>query len=143
MISQSVLFEAKAFLCWEKFPQLSIQLIPIEKAIAFFYPPTKDMSTINLFYEKHTRDFCEAICLLFHEAGHAKQWQDFYDRNKEAEFWAGLRLDKGRKKIEFEENAWQLGQELLNEFLTKMNMNNNILINFYQRYAEQSLRTYK
>ncbi len=143
MVNQSVLFEAKAFLCWEKFPNLSIKLIAIEEAIAFFYPPTKDLSTINFFYDKNTEDFSRALCLLFHEAGHVKQWLKLSDRGSKRKFWDCLNLDKGEIKIEFEQEAWQLGEELLGEFLLKINIDKNILIKVYKRYAEQSLVTYQ
>ncbi len=143
MISQSVLFDAKAFLCWEKFPNLSIKLIPIEAAIAFFYPPTKDISSIKLFYQKNTKDFSQALCLLFHEAGHLKQWQNLSDQGNEEEFWERMNLDKGERKVDFERDAWQIGQELLSEFLAKIDVDKNILINVYKLYAAQSLTTYK
>jgi hypothetical protein len=143
MINQPVLFEAKAFLCWDKFPNLSIKLIPIDKAAAFFYPPTKDVSTINLFYEKDTKDFSQAICLLFHEAGHFKQWQNLSAKNRVADFWHIINLDKGDQKIQFEREAWKFGEDLLGEFMVKINIGQNILINVYKSYAEQSIRTYK
>ena len=142
MINQSVLFEAKAFLCWEKFPDLSIKLIPIEKAIAFFYPPAKDNMTICLFYKKNTKDYSPALCLLFHEAGHLRQWQNLSIQNRSDEFERWTNLDKGDKKIQFEREAWKLGGELLNEFLTGINMNQNSLSDYYKSYAEQSLLTY-
>ncbi len=143
MISQSVLFDAKAFLCWEKFPNLSIKLIPIEAAIAFFYPPTKDISSIKLFYQKNTKDFSQALCLLFHEAGHFKQWQNLSDQGNEEEFWERMNLDKSERKVDFERDAWRIGQELLSEFLAKIDVDKNILINVYKLYAAQSLTTYK
>jgi len=143
MINQSILFEAKAFLCWDKFPKISIKLILIDEATAFFYPPAKDILTINLFYEKHTQDFSYALCLLFHEAGHVMQWQNLSTQNREDEFWRYIHLDKGDQKIQFEREAWNFGEELLNEFLAKINIDQNILINVYKSYAKQSLLTYK
>jgi len=143
VISQAILFEAKAFLCWDKFPTLSIKLIPIDKAIAFFYPPAKDIMTINLFYEMNTKDYSSALCLLFHEAGHLRQWQHLSNQNRADEFDHCINLDRGDQKIEFEREAWQLGGELLNEFLTKININLNNLNDYYKSYAEQSLLTYR
>ena len=143
MISQSILFEAKAFLCWDKFPNLSIKLIPIDKAIAFFYPSAKDIMTINLFYEKKTKDYSLALCLLFHEAGHLEQWQILSAQNRADEFWNNINRDKGEQKIQFEQQAWEMGEGLLQEFLTKNNMDQTILIDAYKSYAEQSLLTYK
>lgn len=143
MISQAVLFEAKSFLCWDKFPDLSIKLIPIEGPVAFFYPPTTDHSTINLFYETQTQDLSQALCLLFHEAGHCSQWQKFWAHDCTKEFWDFINLDKGESKIAFEREAWDFGRELLKEFLSKINMDQNILMNVYKSYAAQSLLTYK
>ena len=54
-----------------------------------------------------------------------------------------MNLDKGERKVEFEQDAWQMGQELLNEFLAKINTDINILIPVYKCYAAQSLATYK
>lgn len=142
MISQALLFEAKAFLCWDKFPNLSIKLIPIEEVIAFFYPPTKEVLTINLFYKKDTHDFSRATCLLFHEAGHFNQWQYLFAQDRTEQFWDFINLDKGEAKIAFEQDAWDLGGELLSEFLAKINMDQNILMNVYKSYAAQSLLTY-
>ena len=143
MISKSILFEAKAFLCWEKFSDLSIKIIPIDKAVAFFYPPSKNMMTIKLFYEKNTKDYSPALFLLFHEAGHLRQWQKLSTQNRSNEFEHYTNLDKGKQKIQFEREAWKLGEELLTEFLTKINMDQTILIDVYNRYAEQSLLTYR
>lgn len=143
MISQSILFEAKAFLCWEKFPDLSIKFMSIEEAIAFFYPPAKNVMTINLFYKKNTKDYSLALCLLFHEAGHLQQWRILTAQNRADEFERCTNLDKGEQKIQFEREAWQLGGELLNEFLTKINIDKNIFNPVFKSYAEQSLLTYK
>ncbi len=143
MINQAILFEAKAFLCWEKFPKLSIKLIPINEATAFFYPPTKDIWTINLFYEKNSRDFSQALCLLFHEAGHLIQWLHLSAENRTDEFWNSIHRDKGDQKIQFEQEAWNYGQKLLTEFLTKINMEKNIFYPIYKSYAKQSLLSYK
>jgi len=143
MINQSLLFEAKAFLCWEKFPNLSIKFIPIAETVAFFHPPGRDILTINLFYEKNSQDHAQAICLLFHEAGHVAQWQNFSAHNRINEFWNSINLDKGEQKFNFEKQAWNLGEELLREFLDKINIDKNILNDVYKSYAEQSLMTYK
>ncbi len=142
MIDRSLLFEAKAFLCWEKFDQLSIKLIPIKDPVAFFYPPTKEIATIHLFYRDDTADFSPSICLLFHEAGHFQQWQRLSGSGKEDEFWYGLNLDKGNEKISFEAEAWELGRQLLHEFVDRMDKNCGELINIYGALAQQSLLTY-
>lgn len=143
MVSQSILFDAKAFLCWDKFPELSIKLMPIEEAIAFFYPPTKEILTINLFYEKNAHDFSRAVCLLFHEVGHLKQWKYLSRQNRIDEFWHCINLDKGEQKMQFEREAWNFGEELLGEFLLKNHINQKSFVDIYQCYAEQSLSTYR
>jgi len=143
MIDRSILFSAKAFLCWEKFPRLAIKLIPIEEAVAFFYPPEKDVSTIHVFYEKNRRDFSGALFLLFHEAGHLNQWQNFSARHSVQDYWRLIELDKGEAKIEFERDAWENGKILLEEFIEKNRLQPMQLIDRYHGYSEQCLMTYK
>jgi len=143
MIDKSVLFEAKAFLCWDKFPQLSIKLIPINEAVAFFYPSKKNISTINIFYEKDTQDFSKAIFLLFHEAGHLQQWHNLSDLNREDEFWRLVEQDKGEQKNLFELQAWAFGESLLSEFIDKKKITNNKMIDSYKRFSKKCLLTYK
>ncbi len=142
MINKSVLFEAKAFLCLDKFPELSIKLIPIEDAVAFFYPPVKDVSTIIVFYNKQSGDFSQPLYLLFHEVGHFKQWLSLSEQNQEDEFWKLIELDKGEKKLQFEHEAWDYGEILLNEFFKQNEVNNVELIRYYKRFSEQCLLTY-
>jgi len=140
---QSILFEAKAFLCWDKFPNLSIKLIPIAETVAFFYPPGRDILTINLFYDGNADDFSPALWLLFHEAGHVVQWQLFDKKNRTDEFWKSIDLDRGELKFNFERQAWNFGEELLIEFLDKKNIAKNKIIDGYRSYAGQSLMTYR
>ena len=71
-----------------------------------------------------------------------EQWQNLSIQNRSDEFERWTNLDKGDKKIQFEREAWKLGGELLNEFLTGINMNQNSLSDYYKSYAEQSLLTY-
>ncbi|HEX9972763.1 MAG TPA: hypothetical protein VGD14_11890 [bacterium] len=143
MIDKSTLFQAKAFLCWDKFPDLSIKLIPIEKSAAFFHPPAGDVATINLFYEKDNIDFTRDICLLFHEAGHLKQWKNFCSEHRELNFWQLLDLDKGDEKAKFEREAWDFGAIFLNEFAQENNLVFSQLIPQYKALAEESIKTYK
>ena len=142
MIDKSVLFEAKAFLCWDKFPALTIKLIPINEAVAFFYPPTSDAATIHLFYGAESKDFSRALCLLFHEVGHFRQWQQYTKDKREDEFWELTHLDKGDSKIVFEREAWNLGSDVLKAFIKKMKISIDNLESMYQQLTEQSLLTY-
>jgi len=143
MVDQSMLFQAKAFLCWDKFSELSIKLIPIDKSVAFFHPPATEVATINLFYEQDNVDFTREICLLFHEAGHLKQWQKFESQHREQEFWRLLDLDKGDEKVQFERDAWDFGAILLNEFVQENNLVLSQIMAQYQAFAEASIETYK
>lgn len=142
IIGRSLLFEAKAFLCWEKFNQLSIKLIPIDEAVAFFYPPTGEFATIHLFYKSETQDFTSSVCLLFHEAGHFQQWQQWSNQGKGDEFWRSLNLDKGDEKIKFEREAWEHGHRLLQEFIERLNIKSSKLLDCYAELAQRSLLTY-
>ena len=74
MINKSVLFQAKAYLCWDRFPELEIKLIPLQSPVAFFYPPNKKFPVIHLYFNHGTKDFTDTLCLLFHEVGHYLQW---------------------------------------------------------------------
>jgi len=143
MVDKSMLFQAKAFLCWDKFSDLAIKLIPIEKSVAFFFPPAKDVATINLFYKKGNVDFTREVALLFHEAGHLKQWQDFQDQHREQDFWRLLDLDKGNQKMAFEREAWDFGAIFLKEFAQENNIELSQIIFSYQALVEESIMTYK
>lgn len=143
MVEQSMLFQAKAFLCWDKFSDLAIKLIPIEKSVAFFYPPTSQIATINLFYEKANADFTREICLLFHEAGHFKQWSKFKSQHQEEKFWRLLDLDKGDEKVAFEREAWNSGAILLSEFAQEINLVLSKIMAQFRAHAEASIETYK
>ena len=134
---------AKAFLCWDEFPHLSIKLIPIDEAVAFFYPPARDLVTINLFYERAARDFKKPLFLLFHETGHLIQWQNFSKRNEQDQFWRLIELDKGKHKIEFERAAWSNGERLIVKFIEKIKLDHSGIIEEYQKYGEQCLLTYQ
>jgi len=143
MIDKSILFQAKAFLCWDKFPRLSIKLIPIEKAVAFFYPAAGEVSTIHLFYEQQTRDFSEPLFLLFHEAGHLQQWQNYSDQGMENEFLRLMDLDRGTEKVTFEREAWLLGKKLLLELFEKINVKHPDVIKNFDQFRERCLASYR
>ena len=140
MINKSILFHAKSFLCWDKFPELSIKLIPIQDSVGFFYPPQDNFSTIVLFYNAESKDFTEPLCLLFHEVGHYLQWELSGSIEK---FSKLIDLDKGKEKIAFEQQAWTRGEELFKEFLEKEKINKDILLEKYSELKDVSLATYQ
>lgn len=140
MVDKSMLFQAKAFLCWDKFADLAIKLIPVAKSVAFFHPPAGQIATINLFYEPDNVDFTREVCLLFHEAGHVQQWQNFKSQHREHHFWQLLDLDKGVEKMQFERDAWNCGAIILNEFSQKNSLE---IMTQYNAFAEASILTYQ
>jgi len=142
MIDQSVLFQAKSFLCWDRFPELSIQLVPLQTAVGYFYPPRQDMASIVLFYDASKKDITEALCFLFHEVGHFLQWKSFSEKNKTEFFLRYLQLDKGKKKIEFETEAWDLGKNIFIEFINRTKILTEKILNDFEKLKQQSLRTY-
>ena len=142
MVSQAVLEQTKSFLCWELYRDLSIKLIAIETTAAFFYPPTKDLSTIIIFYEKNCTDFSEPVFLLFHEVGHYEQYKMYQTNNKISEFLSLIDLDKGPEKIKFEREAWDIGKGIMKKFIKKYQSNNLRLLDHYFDFAETCLISY-
>jgi hypothetical protein len=116
MISKALLDAAKAFLCWDVFPDLAIQLVPLQHAVAYYYPPAGSLQSIVLFYDPAPRDFSEPLFLLFHEAGHACQWRQMQGSGRGGLFARLMALDTGPEKISFEAEAWRLGEELFRRF---------------------------
>jgi len=137
----NLLKEAKAFLCWDVFPQLAIQLTPAQHATAYYYPPSAHHSIV-VFYLDSPDSHKEAFCLLFHEAGHLVQQQHYAQSDRENDFIAMLNLDKGPVKQRFERQAWDFGRELLQQFLSGKKIATAIVLKQYDLYADKSLDTY-
>jgi hypothetical protein len=116
MIAKSLLDAAKAFLCWDVFPDLAIQLVELQNAAAYYYPPGGSLQSIVLFYDPAQRDFSEPLFLLFHEAGHACQWLQMQAGGRGGLFESLMTIDAGPEKVAFEAEAWRLGQELFLQF---------------------------
>ena len=108
-IGKSILNAAKAFLCWDMFPDLTIQLVPTQEAISYFHPPF-DKSTIVLFYQKDSRDYSTPLFLLFHEIGHYIQFEKMKKSRKESLFWQNINTPTGNSRIAFEQESWQKGK---------------------------------
>ena len=131
----SVLAEAKAFLCWEVLPDLSIQLIPVRQA-AYYFPPNSENHFIALFYDEDQNDFRSLLCLLFHEAGHAIQY-----RQNRCDFERISQIPTGKERVEFEQTAWKLGFELFKRFIDQQKLD-PVFISEYERVAQCSAQGY-
>lgn len=141
MVSKSVLNSAKAFLCWEAFESLSIQLVGIQDAVAYYYPTRNSYQSIVLFYHVASKDFSEPLFLLFHEAGHAKQWGKLHEEKREALFHKMVDLDRGTQKVNFEREAWHIGRRLFSDFIQREKLNMDLL-NHFDHYSTVCLKSY-
>ncbi len=141
MVSFSTLKSAKAFLCWDEIPDLSIQLVPVQKNTAWYYPPNNPFHSIVVYYDTDSSDLSNVLFFLFHEAGHVLQWLAYKKDDNLAEFNKMLAIDKGEHKVAFEANAWDLGKKLLERFLLieKIDL---LLLSDYELFAENSKTTY-
>ncbi len=140
MIRKPTLDRAKAFLAWDCFPGLVIQLIGIEKTVSYFFPPF-DQGTILLFYERGS-DCTLPLLFLFHEAGHFLQYRTYGAGNRLGEFWERVRQPSGVEKQDFERESWKLGKVLFKEFIEKEGLNRDLLV-AYDSKAEESVQSYR
>ncbi|MBN2102649.1 hypothetical protein JW835_01250 [bacterium] len=140
MISFEVIKQAKAFLCWDCYKDLSIQLIPIRESLAYYYPPAQ-MGSIVLFYNPDAEDFTTLLYLLFHEAGHHSQQKSWLKNNKSEAYWKTIQTPTGSDKMEFEKESWDRGRNLFQKFLQKENINIELLDNF-DSFSIQQIKTY-
>jgi hypothetical protein len=97
--------------------------VPIQKTAAYFYPPQDDCPSIVLFYDPESQDFSKPLYLLFHEAGHARQWQHHATLGQGELFHRRMNLDKGEEKVAFEKEAWDFGRKHFITFIEKKNRN--------------------
>lgn len=130
-LNKAHLDRAKAFLCWDKFPDLSIQLIELGEAVGYFVPPAK-LGTLFLFYSKTDANKNNALFLLFHEAVHYLQYQA-------GSFVSAF--DSQENLVERERNAWTLGRQLFLEYLEKESLPLD-LEDGYDLFSQQSIQTY-
>lgn len=137
-ITFDILARAKEFLCWEKFSDLAVQLVPIQEAVGYFIPPGNRLNTIILFYKEGSSDLSESLFLLFHEAGHARQVQDGYSAES---FTEKLGLPNGQEKMRFEKEAWDFGRELFQEFLLSF-LPGDLLLEKFDAYAQIAVDSY-
>ena len=142
MIPKDILDQAKAFLCWDRFHDVTIKLIPLKGAVAFHQPPSNLYHTIFVFYPASTDDFSHALFLLFHEAGHLLQFEDYQQRGQEEQYWNLIQAVNGTDKGIFELEAWRLGGELLQQFQQRYDISGETLFLEYDNYAEQCVKSY-
>jgi hypothetical protein len=141
MITKIDLEQAKAFLCWDAFTDLSIQLIERNDPVSYYIPPS-DQSTILLFYPAGTRDFSKSLFLLFHEIGHRIQFDQYQRAGLTDQFWECVNTPTGQEKMNFELESWQAGRHLLEQFTHQMHIEPS-LINQYDTFAQESLKSYQ
>ncbi len=143
MRTKHLLDRAKAFLCWDMFPDLTIKLVPLQHPTAFYYPPSATFNTIVVFYPVQVQDFSPCLFLLFHEAGHYLQFREYRQQGREQQFWEMVNMNDGPQKINFERDSWQQGAELLSEFLLRNTIDSKSVMAEYQIYAEHCLESYR
>ena len=141
MVSKEILNQAKAFLCWDTFPGLTVQLIEMREAVAFFYPPSKK-PTIIQYYERGTDDCSIPLFHLFHEAGHYLQFAGLQEEGGAPDFWTIIEQPTGKERYNFEKESWTLGRDLFSKFLNKCKLS-PLLLNDYDQYANRSVESYR
>ena len=141
MIGKAVLDQAKAFLAWDVFPELSIQLVETSQAVSYYTPPS-GRSSLVVFYERGKDDFSFPLFLLFHEAGHHLQWRRAEQNRRTQQFWDAVNLTTGPEKTAFEREGWDLGRDLFHKFLQEFGLDDKLL-DTYDRTADRSIDTYR
>lgn len=138
----ALLQAAKAFLCWDALEGLSIQLIPQQSSVGYFYPPGS-IPAIVLFYDPMQQENHSALSLLFHEAGHAEQWRRYNSEDQRSRFFEMMQRDHGSEKVDFESEAWCFGKELLMSFITRHSLPPARYLARYDELQHCSLSSYK
>jgi len=141
MVDKAVLDQAKAFLCWDAVQGISVQLVALSGVAAYFYPPDTRQCSIVVFYNNEEADCSGALYYLFHEAGHAVQFQMMKSSGTSGDFRRLMNIYKGEERVAFEAESWQLGRSLLEQFIQKQELNQSLLAE-YDQLAAESLQTY-
>jgi hypothetical protein len=141
MVPKSVLDHAKSFLCWDTFPDLTIQLIGLGETAAYFFPPSNDKSTVVVFYQKQAADFSRPLFLLFHEAGHLLQFQEWEKEGRAPDFQRITGESSGAIKTAFERESWNWGKDLFEDFIHAQKLDGG-LIEAYETYAKTCIQSY-
>jgi hypothetical protein len=142
MIAKSLLAQAKAFLCWDKFSDLTIKLVPLQDPVAFYYPPSPTAHTIVVFYPTQQDNLSQALFLLFHEIGHYRQFQKYRQQAQDRQFEEVMNMVEGAEKASFEREAWECGAVLLAQFLKQVAIPVQPIMQTYREYAAQCVKTY-
>ncbi len=142
MYPKQIIEQAKAFLCWDKFTDLTIKLVPLKNPVAFYDPPSETYNTIIVFYPVRSDDFLQVLFLLFHETGHYLQFQEYHRQREEQRFWDLVNSVDGPEKRNFEREAWEQGAAVLKEFLRQYGIPDEKVITQYISYADQCVKTY-
>jgi len=140
MINKALLDEAKAFLCWDVFPNLSIQLVEFNGPVSYYYPPS-ERNTIILHYERGNPNFSFPLFLLFHEAGHLLQFKEMQTNGTESDFWKIINVPTGLSKTKFEKEGWSKGRVVFQQFIRKHRLE-EALLKDYDRVAQNSIESY-
>lgn len=139
-IGKEMLDRAKAFLCWDVFEDLTIQLIEIQQSVAFYYPPFQQ-GTIILYYERGIRDFRIPLFQLFHEAGHILQFKQWEQTGESLRFYEAMNSPGGPMRADFERDASEKGRDWLIRFM-KARKDRNERIAEYDAWSRSAARTY-
>lgn len=140
MVNKAILDKAKAFLCWDVFPDLSIQLVELNGPVSYYYPPS-ERNTIILHYERGNPNFSFPLFLLFHEVGHHLQFQEIQKNGAESDFWKIINVPTGPSKTKFEKEGWNKGRGVFEQFIRKHELEESLLKD-YDRVAQNSIESY-
>ena len=140
MIGKNILTEAKAFLCWDRFPELSVQLIEMQDTVSYFYPPAES-PTILVYYRKGMDDYSIPLFHLFHEAGHFVQLREYTRTGRESQFRDALQQPGGDQRIGLEKEGWERGRQLLAQFMEEKDLPPSLLRE-YDQYGQRAAASY-
>lgn len=119
-----------------------MQLVELNQAAGYFFPPSNDRNSIVLFYRSGNPDFSGPLFLLFHEAGHILQYEEWERADRVSDYHKMMDEATGHIKTSFEKEAWDWGRDLLSDFIDKEKLNPDTM-NRYDAFAEESLNTYR
>ncbi|MBC7186453.1 MAG: hypothetical protein H5U38_05410 [Calditrichaeota bacterium] len=115
-VGRELLVQAKAFLCWDRLPELAVQLVEVDGPVSYFFAPHAERAAVVLFVAGK-EDHSEELYLLFHEVGHYLQYREFAGQGQVAKYWRLVDLPLGEERLAFERDAWARGRELLQDFV--------------------------
>ena len=137
----SILAAAKAYLCWDTFPDLSIQLVEMQDAVSFYYPPGR-RGSIVCYTAPNCKDVSIPLFHLFHEAGHHEQYTEVKGTEDEARFRELVDTPTGEAKAAFEQISWKKGRKIFARFLEVHHLPTALLA-AYDRYGRICVESYR